>query len=396
MRSKPIHPFPARMAPEIALGVCVKLAADATVLDPMAGSGTVLRAAAEQGLRGIGFDMDPLAVLLSKVWTTPIEVSNLEEAAADLVQRAQKLNVEDAPLPWIDEHEETLSFVKFWFGKKQRDDLRRLCFLLQDEDDSISNILRVAISRLIITKERGASLAADVSHSRPHRVYMEKGHDYDVFKSFIKSVKYIVKRLKPERLKGNVTVMYGDARQLNIEDESVDAIITSPPYLNAIDYLRGHRLALVWLGYQIDLLRLVRSRSMGAERKPDPEADLELAKELTASIDPKGKLKDRRRQMINRYALDIHAFMQEAYRVLKHGGEATLVVGNSTHRGVYVENTTIVTTAAEHVGFEWLRDRTHKRPIPPSRRYLPPPSKDDESALKRRMREEMVLTLRKN
>jgi DNA modification methylase len=64
-----IHPFPARMAPELALETLNDLAANSVVLDPMSGSGTVIRQAAEMGHRPIGFDMDPLAVLMSQVWT---------------------------------------------------------------------------------------------------------------------------------------------------------------------------------------------------------------------------------------------------------------------------------------------------------------------------------------
>src|SRR3954467_7928994 len=84
----PIHPFPARMAPEIALNECARLPQGAVVLDPMAGSGTVLRAASDQGLRGLGYDLDPLAVLLAKVWTTPVDPYQLQEAATSVVETA--------------------------------------------------------------------------------------------------------------------------------------------------------------------------------------------------------------------------------------------------------------------------------------------------------------------
>ena len=69
---EPVHPFPARMAPGIALGVMSDME-ESLVLDPMMGSGTVLAMARAQGHRGIGFDIDPLAVLISKVWTTAFD-----------------------------------------------------------------------------------------------------------------------------------------------------------------------------------------------------------------------------------------------------------------------------------------------------------------------------------
>src|SRR5687768_14489756 len=96
----PIHPFPARMAPEIALSECARLPRGAVVLDPMAGSGTVLRAASDQGLRGIGYDLDPLSVLVAKVWTTPIDLHLLQEAATSVVVTAAAREPLTIRLPW--------------------------------------------------------------------------------------------------------------------------------------------------------------------------------------------------------------------------------------------------------------------------------------------------------
>ena len=57
MKIAPIHPFPARMAPEIAIAELGRLGPRSTVFDPMMGSGTVLRHAVELGHKAIGFDM---------------------------------------------------------------------------------------------------------------------------------------------------------------------------------------------------------------------------------------------------------------------------------------------------------------------------------------------------
>ena len=51
-------------------------------------------------------------------------------------------------------------------------------------------------------------------------------------------------------------VYKGDARHLDLRDRSVDLVITSPPYLNAIDYLRCSKFSLVWMGYSVGELRL--------------------------------------------------------------------------------------------------------------------------------------------
>jgi tRNA G10 N-methylase Trm11 len=58
------------VAPEIAFEALKGLKKTSTILDPMVGSGTVLRTVSEHGYNGIGFDIDPLAILMSRVWTT--------------------------------------------------------------------------------------------------------------------------------------------------------------------------------------------------------------------------------------------------------------------------------------------------------------------------------------
>ena len=54
---------------------------------------------------------------------------------------------------------------------------------------------------------------------------------------------------------------------LPLADGSVDLIVTSPPYANAIDYMRAHKFSLVWLGQPIANLSHLRSKYIGAERQ---------------------------------------------------------------------------------------------------------------------------------
>jgi hypothetical protein len=175
------------MAPELALQSILMVPPRSVVLDPMAGAGTVLRHAVETGHRAIGFDLDPLAVLMAKVWTTPVNPQKLARLVGKVIDRAKRLSEEaEIILPWIDEDEETCEFVEYWFGKVQRDGLRRISQALWHVGNSRRNqpeieVLRLALSRLIITKDRGASLARDISHSRPHKV--REYSDFDVLKA---------------------------------------------------------------------------------------------------------------------------------------------------------------------------------------------------------------------
>src|SRR2546426_6551824 len=86
---EPVHPFPARMAPGIALDVLSDAEKPIRVLDPMMGSGTVLAVARAKGHHAIGVDIDPLAVLISRVWTTAMDPDEIRDGAADVLARAR-------------------------------------------------------------------------------------------------------------------------------------------------------------------------------------------------------------------------------------------------------------------------------------------------------------------
>src|SRR5688572_675336 len=101
------------MAPEIAFEALKGLKKGATVMDPMVGSGTVLRTVSELGYSGIGFDIDPLAVLMSKAWTNDLNSVRLLNKSNDLVSHAKDLRLSSITLPWIDHDPKTVEFIKF-------------------------------------------------------------------------------------------------------------------------------------------------------------------------------------------------------------------------------------------------------------------------------------------
>lgn len=381
----PIHAFPARMAPNIAQESLHTVSKDGRVLDPMCGSGTVVRAAVEAGLHCTGIDIDPLSVLMSAVWVTPVEVSGLADTADDLVRQAEDLEgsqIKSSP------DEETERFISFWFAPPQRDQLNRLGTVLRDYQQSEKDLLSIALSRTIVTKEMMASLARDTSHSRPHRVATE--NDFDVYLGFRKAVSHISNRLAPDMIKGDADVSQGDARKLDeLEDNSFDLAITSPPYLNAIDYLRGHKLTLVWLGYKISNIRELRSTSIGAEKAPCDSDPLVNVSEFIRKS-PDSAFDDRHLGWVRRYAIDMQEVIGELARVIKREGRVVLVIGNSFLRGATVDNAGLIERIAHLAGFSTEDKRV--RSIPARRRYLPPPG-DKSGKLDARMRKETVLTL---
>ena len=385
MTFSPIHPFPARMAPELVSRSLMAVPVGGCVLDPMCGSGTVARAAVEMGLRCIGRDIDPLAVLMARAWTTPVDTAAIHGAAEEVVRDAKALSEQETERT---RDPATVRFIGYWFAPRQEAELAGLTTVLKRRDGPIRDALAVALSRIIISKEKMASLARDTSHSRPHRV-ADTNH-FDVYAGFVRSARGVAARLHPDRIKGAADICRADARLLDgVEDASVDLVLTSPPYLNAIDYVRGHRLALVWLGHEVGSLREVRADNVGAERAmPEAEGEEDIGRFIQESAD--STLGSRHRGWIRRYASDMAVVLRQLKRVVKAGGRVVLVLGNSFLRGATIDNASLMESLAESVGFE--RRGRHQREIPARRRYLPPPG-DGRGALDSRMRTETVLTL---
>ena len=150
-------------------------------------------------------------------------------------------------------------------------------------DCSMRQFFRVVFSSTIIAKSGGVSLARDLAHTRPHRV-MDKNPN-SAFVEFEKRLKNNLRSYAEDhhgingsknRAENQGThedriafsdrpeVLEAAADNTGLPSESVDLIVTSPPYANnAIDYMRAHKFSLVWLGWKIDDLTNIRKQYLG-------------------------------------------------------------------------------------------------------------------------------------
>ncbi len=115
----------------------------------------------------------------------------------------------------------------------------------------------------------------------------------------------------------------GDARNLPIEDKSIDAIITSPPYSFAIDYPENDRPQLEYLGYNVDKLR----------------------EEI---IGLKGKT---RKEKLSRYFEDMEKVISEMHRVLKPNKYAVVIIGSNDIQTGGIRLETKIEEIATDIGF---------------------------------------------
>ncbi len=384
----PVHPFPARMAPGIALTAISSAPQTLRVLDPMMGSGTVLAVARAKGHRAFGADLDPLSVLISRVWTTPVDHQAAINKASDVLDAARKrFKKTTIALAYPkDATEETKQFIRYWFDPYVRRQLKVLSSEISGvKQQTIRDVLWCAFSRLIITKQAGASLAMDLSHSRPHKKFLLA--PVKPFSQFLKVVERVLESTiaQNERNRGPKAIIYqADARRLPIRSSSIDLVLTSPPYLNAIDYIRCSKFSLIWMGHSVQYLRGLRGASVGSEIGADEQHVDAGLKSLLDQIDLKKRLSSRNRAILVRYILDMKKSMTEASRVLANNGRAIYVVGENTVRGTYIETLTILTAVGKQVGLKFVKK--YSRTLPANRRYLPPPRHRKRGTIHSRMR----------
>jgi len=386
------------MAPGIALEALGSSNAALRVLDPMVGSGTVLAVACANGHDAYGIDLDPLAVLLAGVWTRPLNAERTRSRASEVLDQAKEEFHKTATKQAypIDSDGETQKFIRYWFDSYARRQLSALSVAIcQVTDECVRDALWCAFSRLIITKQAGASLAMDLSHSRPHRKFTRA--PIKPFDHFLSAVDTVISNCPHSELETNThaaIVKRGDARSLSIENESIDLVLTSPPYLNAIDYMRCSKFSLVWMGYNIDQLRRIRGESVGAEASSKEALDAEWVSLLIKHLKLTPALSSRNNALLARYVWDMGRALAETARVLRRGGRAVYVVGDSTIRGTFIRNSMIVSRVAQQHGLSLLS--RHYRSLPANRRYLPPPKQGPSSAtMDSRMRREVVIAFTK-
>ncbi|MHA1925114.1 MAG: DNA methyltransferase, partial [Candidatus Thorarchaeota archaeon] len=362
-----VHKFPAKFFPELPRYLIKRYSGTGQkVLDPMCGSGTVVLEAMLSNRIGVGIDIDPMARLITKVKTTPIDGDILVSAAHDLNQLLQKRNESQEFAPSIPE----FNYRDTWFKDFVlhelaiiRDSIRDVNLLQGDGNSGqdIRDFLTVVFSSII----------RDVSNADPHctrtviRKNLEKkievGETIDRFRSVLSKQVHAMESFsdvcKSMRI-GEVYLPDGTATQTGLTDDLVDLAVTSPPYINAVDYPRTHQLEMYWLGLIEDgPLSNMKRKYIGTETVYKEEYH-ELRTSGLESLDPLLKKiykKDKRRSFIVfKFFEDMKEQLRETYRVLRPSGYYCVVIGNNVIRGNVVNSHKILTEIAtsDEVGFK--------------------------------------------
>ena len=415
------HSFPAKFPPQLPRKFIQGLTeAEEVVIDPMVGSGTTVVEAYLSGRRAIGLDIDPLALLVSKVKVIPLDIEQIARLGSEILRRARTLATEEQTelkerlrVRW---DARTRKFVNYWFAAETQIELLALIMEIEKlEDEAVRAFFKLVFSAIIITKSGGVSLAFDLAHTRPHRakvVYSSDGDivsGHDLIDSPSSRVKFLTKTLRSplqefeKRFRQNLEglhmvrvgafqpqVSFGDAQSLPLDEESVDLIVTSPPYAaNAIDYMRAHKFSLVWMGFPIRDLGQKRKEYIGGEAVTgiDYEALPGEAAEVVADV---ASVDEKRGQVLHRYYSEMTRTLREMFRVLKSGKAAIVVVGNSTMRGKDTQTHACLADIGRSIGFDV--PRIGIRHLDRDRRMMPAGARvDSESQIQQRMHEEYVI-----
>ena len=146
-----------------------------------------------------------------------------------------------------------------------------------------------------------------------------------------------------------------DARFIDFPDNNFDLAITSPPYVNAVDYTRTHQLEIYWLGLAKGSLTPLKQVHVGTEvvKVNDYNNLFNIGDKEADKVIEEIFLKDKRRAYIAyKYLYDMKLNLIEVYRTLKPGARYIIVVGNNKIKGYLFENWKYLMNIASQIGYK--------------------------------------------
>lgn len=342
------------------------------ILDPWVGAGTTAAVAADRGHATTGIDVNPALVVISKARLLRSDVADsLAPLTEDILREAsrQEMGVEGDPM---------LS----WFGPSATSLLRaieRAIFRILVDAKATSNPVEkglehlsdlaaffyVALFRTTRTLIRNAATSnptwvkakiAPLERARPRR---ERIHE--TFREAQDSLADFLGIGQPATVPTHdhrQDMQLGSSTSLNLEDHSVDTVITSPPYCTRIDYVAGVRPELAILGCDGQTMKTLRHLSLGNPTVPREEASAArlprgmklLLKKVHAH--PSKASTGYYYRYYETYFAMLARSLEEIHRVVMPGGSAFVVVQDSYYKNVHVDLPGLTTEAAEAAGWE--------------------------------------------
>jgi len=366
------HRYPAKFFPELPRWAIRKYSTEGeTVLDPMAGSGTTNLESLLNRRNSVAVDVDPFARLLAKVKTTPLDATVLERAYDSIASTLDDFKKHGEParaaglrhvpeFPYRDTWFET--FILEEIGAIRHAIARLPRVLGRSEIENVQDYVdffRVSLS----------SIVRDVSNADNNctRTVVRKRLHKRIVRDMALRLFGRVCGVNIQRMREfaalcprDVSVRIpndGDARCIPLEDASVDAAVTSPPYINAVDYPRTHQLEMYLLDLTLPGQPLADAKRAHIGTEVVRAADYRALHryglpELDAQVERFYAIDQRRAYIVHQYFVDMERNFREVKRALRPGRHYVVVVGNNIIRGEEVPTHRYLMGVAERAGLE--------------------------------------------
>jgi DNA modification methylase len=376
-KSEPIHrwvPWIAGFSSDFVRGIVEKeLTAKGTVLDPFAGVGTTLIEAVTMGHDALGFEINPYAVLATRVklGARTADATQLrEEIDRFEAFYADKVNTEYQPESTPPSGFNTRA--EFYAPKVERKVLIFWDYVGTIEDEVIRDLFRIAFASKMI---RFANYSYEPSLGTHNAADRPRIEDFPVGETLCAKLSRMAEDI---RWFQGTKAMQADGRiikdsffdcQKHVEAGTADLAVTSPPYLNNYHYIRNTRPHLYWMGFADSpkdykpiehgnygkYWQTVRDAEMVVDLEfPNPPDDLaDLIAELRELNPEKGQYGGNGwANYAATYFNDTYRFGKGLMHALRPGGKAYVAVGNSILQGINFETDRHLANVCENAGME--------------------------------------------
>jgi hypothetical protein len=329
------------------------------IVDPFCGSGTVLVESALAGQLGFGFDVDPIARLVSKVKTTPLH--------EDLLLSSRKQVADYVSSTVSGTFRPKIPTLDHWFSQQAVRDLgviRDAVEQFRDNPDIYDFLLVVFLA--IVRRSSNADNQTQktyVSHTHPKTPEPAKPLFLATLKDYVDRILEFGHLVRLMGGRGEVLGSW-DARNFSGlwksgELPPADLAITSPPYVMTVDYIYNQMAEYFWIG---DLFGLSTQQQqndhkqvyIGTQKisRTTYAAEFRLGMpNIDATIELVSKEDAKNGYIIYKYFLDMKAHFCEMARILRSGAHYVMVIGDSIISGYPIETHTLIAECAMEGGF---------------------------------------------
>ncbi len=383
------------MIPQIARRLIIRYSQEGDLVwDPFCGSGTTLVESMLLGRRSIGTDLNPFAIFLSRVKTTPIDASVLRDTSRKVMMHVE--SVADNVSPSVPK----IPNIEYWFKSYVQRDLARLRHAI----DAVANTPEVREFFLLCL----ALTVREVSNAKKGefkivRMSAERLTKFrpDVRATFVRHADRCISLIDQfvKYLEGHQyyrpAVIEADNRSAPVDDESIDLVVTSPPYGDSgttVAYGQYSRFPALWIGLDEDAVRTVDKRGLGGSNHRSEMSHLGSVT-LAETLEAIRERNPTRAQHVYSFFRDLTESLVAIRDRLKTGRYASIVIGNRMVARVRIPTDRIVAEIADARGL--AQHLTIPRRIPTKRMPWQNAPENIEGLKADTMHTESIVILRK-